>query len=64
MVLRKLLEPITGPLTKAELKELLELASDDIKINRVMWDKRTSIDYLIQVVKTCVILLNAIKKTA
>jgi hypothetical protein len=63
-LLRKILEPITGPLNKTELRELLELASDDIKINRYMWDKRTSRADLIHIVKICVIVLKAIKKTA
>lgn len=71
--LKQVLEPITGPLTKAELRELLELATDDIRTNRIMSPiqnrkpskkQRTTLADLIQIVKVCVILLNIIKKTA
>jgi hypothetical protein len=63
-LLGKILEPITGPMNKTELRELLELASDDIKINRYMWDKRTSITDLIQIIKVCNCVLGAIKRAA
>lgn len=69
-MLEKILEPITGQLTEAELREVLELASDDIRKNRINSPiqnhpappKRTTLADLKQIVKTCVILLGAMKK--
>ena len=63
-MLRDLLKPIVGSLTDEEYFLLLDLATDDIRANRIMWGKRTSLDYLIYVAKTCTTALKLIKKVA
>lgn len=42
-MLRKKLEAITGPMTRAEFRELAEAVTDDIKANRIKYSKLTTI---------------------
>jgi len=41
-MLRKTLESFTGPLSNSEFEEVMDLATTDIKINRVAFKRRTS----------------------
>lgn len=64
VTLRNLLQAKVGNLTDEEYYLLLDLATDDIRINRLMWGKKTTMPDLIQIVKICVIVLDAIKNAA
>ena len=52
-MLRKNLELDLGPITDSELREVLELASSDIKTNRVDFGKRTSLLEVVEIAEIC-----------
>lgn len=62
--LRKTLESEVGNMSDEEFYLLLDLVTDDIKINRIIWHKRTSLVDLVRIVKIRIIVLGAMKKTA
>lgn len=57
-MLRKILEANLGPMTKIELAEALDLATTDIKINRVNFGKRTSLSQVVEIARSCFIVLS------
>lgn len=48
-MLRQILESELGLMTDAEFREALELATTDIKTNRVAFGKRTSLTDMIEI---------------
>ena len=38
-----------GPVTPSELKQILDLATADIKVNRVAYKRRTSLRYVVEI---------------
>lgn len=52
-MLRKILELDLGPITESELREVLDLATSDIKINRVDFSKRTSLPKFVEIAELC-----------
>ena len=48
-MLRQILERTTGPLTNSQFAEVMDLTTLDIKVNRVGFNERTSIGYVVQV---------------
>lgn len=52
-MLRKILELDLGPMTDPEFREVLELATTDIKVNRVDFGKRTSLHEVVEIAKIC-----------
>jgi len=52
-MLRKILELNLGPMTDSEVREVLELATSDIKINRVDFGKRTSLPEVVEITELC-----------
>lgn len=48
-MLKKLLEERGINLTKAEFGVVMEIATDDIKFNRISFKKRTSLDYVLDI---------------
>jgi len=48
-------------LTPSELREVLDLATTDIKVNRIAWGKRTTIHDAAAIIKICI---NVIKRAA
>lgn len=48
-MLRKLLETRTGPLTDREFREVMNLVTLDIQVNRIDYGQRTSLTYAVQV---------------
>lgn len=64
-MLRKLLRAEIKSLSEEEFALVLDLAKDDIRVNRLLTKKRTSIKYLVYVAKTSIeALQRGIKKTA
>lgn len=57
-MLRKILESRTGPLTTAQFAEVMDLATTDIKTNRVGFGKRTSLGEAVEIAVSCHIALN------
>jgi hypothetical protein len=52
-VLKKLLEETLGQIPKSTLKEILELATTDIKVNHIGFNKRTRLKYAVGVAEQC-----------
>ncbi|MDQ7095979.1 hypothetical protein REC12_20500 [Desulfosporosinus sp. PR] len=52
-MLKKILESTLGSLTSSELKEILDLATADIKVNRVDFGKWTSLKQAINIAASC-----------
>lgn len=63
-MLRKILESIVGPMSDLDFHETLELATDDIRINRVGFNQRTSLPILVDISVSCYRLVQRIKKAA
>lgn len=63
-MLRKILESITGPMSDADFRETLDLATDDIRVNRVGFNQRTSLLVIIDISLSCYHLVQRIKKAA
>lgn len=47
-MLRNILESLIGPMSDSDFAEVLDLATTDIKTNRVGFGKRTSIKDLVE----------------
>ena len=58
-VLRSILETTLGPMSNAQFAEVMDLATTDIKINRVGFGKRTSLQDVVEIAK---ISLNVLKR--
>jgi len=56
-LLRKVLEAALGQMTDAEFSEVLELATTDIKTNRVDFGKRTSLAEVVKIATISFIVL-------
>jgi len=52
-MLRKILELDLGPMTDSEFCEVLDLATSDIKTNRVDFVKRTSLPKVVEIAELC-----------
>ncbi|MDP4160341.1 MAG: hypothetical protein Q8911_11375 [Bacillota bacterium] len=52
-MLRKILELDLDPMTDFEFREVLDLATSDIKTNHVDFGKRTSLPELIAIAEIC-----------
>jgi len=52
-MLRKILEVDLGPMTDFEFREVLDLATSDIKTNRVDFGKRTSLLEVVEIAGIC-----------
>ena len=52
-MLRKILELDLCPMTDSEFREVLDLATSDIKINRVDFCKKTNLCEVIEIAKLC-----------
>ncbi|MDA8227172.1 MAG: hypothetical protein M0T74_05605 [Desulfitobacterium hafniense] len=52
-MLRKILALDLGPMTDFEFREVLDLATSDIKTNRVDFGKRTSLSEVIEIAELC-----------
>lgn len=57
-MLRKILESALGPLTNSQFSEALDLATTDIKVNRVAFGKRTSLHDAVEIAGSCFVALN------
>ena len=56
-MLRKILESDLGPMTDSEFCQVLDLATTDIKTNRVDFGKRTSLHDAVEIAGSCFKLL-------
>ncbi|WP_407310999.1 hypothetical protein [Desulfosporosinus sp. SB140] len=56
-MLRKLLEQTLGPISNSEFHQILDLATTDIKTNRVAFGKRTSFKEVVEIAIGCHIAL-------
>lgn len=52
-MLRKILELDLSPMTDSEFREVLILATSDIKTNRVDLGKRTSLPEVVEIAESC-----------
>ena len=52
-MLRKILECDLNSMTDSKFREVLDLASSDIKTNRVDFGKRTSLPEVVEIVESC-----------
>ena len=52
-MLRKILDFDLDPMTDSEFREVLDLATSDIKTNRVDFGKRTSLHDLVEIAESC-----------
>lgn len=52
-MLSKILESELGPMTDSELREVLDLATSDIKTNRIDFGKRTSLPEMLEIAEIC-----------
>ena len=52
-MLKQLIEFASGQLSQAELREVLDLATTDIRVNRLGFGKRTSIRQAIEIAGIC-----------
>lgn len=58
---RKLLEMRVGPMTDAEFRQVLDLTGVDIKVNRISFDRKTSLTEAVQIAEIC---FSVIKRAA
>lgn len=56
-MLRKILESKLGPITTAQFAEVIDLATTDIKINRLSFGKRTSFSEAVEIAAKCFVAL-------
>lgn len=56
-MLRTILESTLGPLTNSQFAEALDLATTDIKVNRVDFGKRTSLHDAVGIAKISLMVL-------
>ncbi len=56
-MLREILEATLGPMTDSQFAEVLDLATTDIKINRVAFGKRTILNEAVEIAESCFIAL-------
>lgn len=61
---RQILESIVGPMTDLDFRETLDLATDDIRVNRVGFGQRTSLSAMVDIAVRCYYLIQHIKKAA
>lgn len=52
-MLRKLIESRVGPMFKAQFAEVLDLATTDIKGNRISFNKQTSLSDVVEIARRC-----------
>lgn len=57
-MLRQILERTTGPLTNSQFAEVMDLTTLDIKVNRIGYNVRTSLNYAVQVAEIIFRLLS------
>lgn len=48
-MIRAKVETITGPLTDAEYRQIMDLTTTDIMVNRVAWGKRTRLGGVLEI---------------
>lgn len=56
-MLRKTLEQFTGPLSNSEFTEIMDLATTDIKVNRVAFGRRISPKEAVDIALGCFMAL-------
>lgn len=57
-MLRKILESTYGPISDSQFAEVMDLATTDIKTNRVDFGKRTSLSDAVEIAGSCLIAMN------
>jgi hypothetical protein len=57
-VLRKMLESVVGPKSEAEYRQVLDLATSDIKTNRIAFGKRTSLHDAVEIAVSCFVAMS------
>lgn len=60
-MLRKMLERRVGQFSNTEFKEIMEATTDDIKFNKIGFNRRTSLIEMLDIAERCAI---AFKKCA
>lgn len=48
--------------TKDELKIALEMATEDIKFNRIGFEKKTSLNQMVDITNRCIIVLKKLRR--
>lgn len=57
-MLKKILELTLGSMTNTQFSEVIELATSDIKTNRIDFGQRTSLSEAVEIATSCFIALN------
>lgn len=57
-MLRKILESKLGPLTNAQFAEIMDLATTDIRVNRVAFKRRANLHDVIEIAVSCHVALS------
>jgi len=57
ILIRKMLEDITGKITDEEFKCAMDLTTQDIKANRLFWGKHTDLNTVIKIASQSVNML-------
>ncbi len=63
-MLRMILESIVGPMSDNDFRDTMELATDDIRINRVGFNQQTSLPIVVDISVSCYSLVQRIKKSS
>ena len=63
-MLRTILESIVGPISDIDFQETLELATDDIRVNRIGFGQQTNLLIVVDISISCYNLVQRIKKAA
>jgi hypothetical protein len=63
-VLRKILEATLGPMLDTDFEQVLDLATDDIRVNRVSFRQQTTLSIVVDISISCYSLVQRIKKAA
>lgn len=56
-MLKELLEKSSGPISNSTLKEILDLTTTDIKVNRINYGQRTSLREAVEIAGICYSIL-------
>lgn len=56
-MLRKILESKIGPMAGSEFRQVLDLATADIRINRIAFGKRTSLREAVEIAVRCFVAM-------
>lgn len=63
-MIRNILEATLGPMTDTDFKQVLDLVTSDILVNRVSFSHQTTLSVVLAISLSCYSLVQRIKKAA